>query len=166
MRIVLMFSRLSDEMNEKVFPLQCSRSVAANIQPVTKKSTRSLHKQSYMIHSDGITNYEHINHSTTYNLCYYSTWQIRNEKHIKIFKESIIHPNVQLDRSFFCDKVGWYLAFMCCCYHHNVVLHNCCIIPWRKLGWGIPTQVPVLPRRSARCLDWILWGDPISDNGE
>ena len=113
-RIVLMFSRLSHEMNEKVFPLQCSRSVAANIQPVTKKSTRRLHKQSYMIHSDGITNYEHINHSTTYNLCYYSTWQIRNEKHIKISKESIIHPNLQLDRSF--DKVGWYLTFMCFCY--------------------------------------------------
>ena len=83
----------------KCSPLQCSRRVAANIQPVTKKSTRSLHKQSYMIHSDGITNYEHINHSTTYNLCYYSTWQIRNEKHIKIFKESIIHPNLQFDGS-------------------------------------------------------------------
>ena len=88
----------------KCSPLQCSRSVAANIQPVTKKSTRSLHKQSYMIHSDGITNYEHINHSTTYNLCYYSTWQIRNEKYIKIFKESIIHPNLQLDRSLWW---GW-----------------------------------------------------------
>ena len=70
MRIDLMISRLSDEMDEKVLPLRCSRRVAANIGPVTKKSTRSLHKQSYMIHSDGITNYEHINHSTTYNLCY------------------------------------------------------------------------------------------------
>ena len=150
----------------KCSPLQCSRRVAANIQPVTKKSTRSLHKQSYTI----LTELQTMNTSIILRLttlCYYSIWQIRNEKHMKIFKESIIYPNVQLDRSFFCDKVGWYLAFMCCCYHHNVMLHNCCIIPWRKLGWGIPTQVPVLPRRSARCLDWILrWGDPISDNGE